>query len=533
MTSEPTLEPGDWLTRLRQRVPERHRWILRHLLPWSLALAVLSCWVVGIAATGRWPSGDGPHSLGIASRLAGMLRSLELWEFTRAGHSLRAPHPPGAYAPAVVGYTLFGTASSAHLVGGALVLAACWDALRRMGAGLPGAIWLAGLAPVWLEAEGYGIDLVGAACVVQAISHLVASDRLTRPWSVTWWGAWMGAAFLAKYTAPMFLWAPCLVAGWWTLRDRRFRALARALVGFAVVALPWWGLRLRAAVDYIVHSNTAAEEFSHDTFVVEGPWWAWDHLSWYLAVGLDAWGWLGGWAVVLALLSPRVRGALPGTWLVPVLGALGGWFILTTQIVREARYLLPALVLSAVLVGTSRLRWILACVGAVSLSVLAPLYFDDAAVPSDRPGVHVLETAGGHWPTPHESFRPRSMDPGPWRVDETIERLRAAHGRDDGTVGFLIDERGGAPGVRIFLYRTGQLGYRWNLASPSQIPGDDLVLVAPFASDDWPSREYHTLVAMLRPGDGALEALLRRSGLTRLESWSLPGGYEGRLYGRP
>lgn len=498
----------------------------------ALVLGAIALWATRIAATGRWPAGDGPHSLGIATRLGSMLASGQLGELFTATNSLIAPHPPGAYVAAALGYALAGLSPTAHLVGAALVLALCWDGLRRLGAGLPSAIWLFGLAPIWLEAESYGIDLVIAAVVLQSLSHLVASDRLSIARHAIGWGAWMGVAFITKYTGPMYLVAPCLLAGWWTLRHRRFRALGLAIAGFGVTALPWWLTHTRQASAYILYSNQALEDFSYNSNVVTAPWWELGELSWYPAVALDAWGWLGGWAMGLAVLGPKVRGARPGALAVPILAGLGGWLILSTQDVREARYLVPLLVLSAAIVGTSRLRWVLAGVGVVSLTQLAPMYFDTSPAPESRHKNHDIHGAGGGWPTPPVAFRPLSLDPGPWFIDEILVRTRQVHGRDDGTVGFLIDEHRGAPGVRLILLRTGQLGYRWHLASPSLIPGQDLVMVLPFTTETWPSREYETLVAMIRPGDGDREQRLRDSGLSLVETWALPKGMEARLYTR-
>ena len=114
-----------------------------------------------------------------------------------------------------------GSTETSHLWAGALVVWLCWDGIRRLGGSVWGYFWMFSLTPIWLQAEIAGIDLVAAVTVVQSVSHLAKSEGLKHRWHVFGWGAWMGAAFMTKYTAPMFLWAPCLVTGIWILRYQR------------------------------------------------------------------------------------------------------------------------------------------------------------------------------------------------------------------------------------------------------------------------------------------------------------------------
>ena len=196
-------------------------------------------WVSLISTTGRHPGGDGPHILGTATRLAQLLLDGEWTLFVVCFSSLLGPHPPFAYVPFMsVEVFLGGSTSTSHLWAGALVIWLCWDGLRRLGGSLFGYFWMISLTPIWLQAEIAGIDLVAGATVIQSISHLAKSEGLRHRWHVLGWGAWMGAAFMTKYTAPMFLWAPCIVTGLWIIRYRRWDRLILGFASFLIVALP-------------------------------------------------------------------------------------------------------------------------------------------------------------------------------------------------------------------------------------------------------------------------------------------------------
>lgn len=509
-------------------------------------LLVLVAWAVGIARTGRWPAGDGPHVLGTAMRLAQQLHDGALGTFLWCLQSLIGPHPPGAYLPAVLAYTTLGTGRFVHLAAGALLLWLCWDGIRRLGGGVAGALWLGASGLVWAQAEGYGVDLVAAAFVCQSVSHLVASERLSQRRHALGWGAWMGLAFLGKYTAPMFLWAPCALAGWWVLRDRRWRELAAAFGAFCAVALPWYTLNLHGIVGYLQASTDTGNTLFTNKALVAGPWTSPQNLSWYPAVLLDAFGWPGAVALGLGVLSPRRGGLRPGAWAVPVLGALGGLLVLSTQIQRQDRYLLPALPLLAAAAGGGRARWALAPVAAVGVYGAAAMYLRHSPVPAVRDYEHRWEAAGRGWPWPQAAFRPCSLDPTQSNLDQALTRLREVVGSDEGTVGFLLDEAGGAPGFGLVMSRVASLGYRWHVATVMvQGPGGPqgpeggsgpgggragaAVFVGPFTTDDWPSRNFTTLLAILRPGQGAQEDWLGRSGLVEVERWSIPEGREVRI----
>jgi hypothetical protein len=222
--------------------------------------------------------------------------------------------------------------------------------------------------------------------------------------------------------------------------------------------------------------------------------------------------------------------------MLPLLGILGAYAVLTLNPQRQDRYMLPAVPLVAALAGSGRLRAWLAPVAVVGAYGAAAMFLQSGTAPAERRFDHDLVSVGMDWPWPHEAYRPLSLDPGPWRVDETLLQMREAHGRDDGTVGLLLDDLRGAPGMGLFLFRAGALGFRWDLATVmvdfmpgagGQLRSD--VFVGPFATDDWPSREFDVLVAVVRPSDLARASWLRQAGVEEIASWELPGEFEGRL----
>ncbi len=500
----------------------------RALLP----LLALALWAFFIAQTGRWPSGDGPHVLGAAARLDQLLRDGEVLTFGWCFQSLLGPHPPGAYVPALLANMALGAGRWTHLAAGAGVLWLCWDGMRRLGGGPVSALLLAMAAPVWLQAENYGVDLLAAAAVVQCVSHLVASEGLSdRPHTLAW-GAWLGVAFMTKYTAPMFLWAPCLAVGVSVLRHGRWRALGAAVLAFSVVAMPWWLSHLGGVVGYLGASTDASMELATNEDMVTSPWTALENLSWYPAALVDAVGWPGLGALVVGLALPR---KLEGRWLLPLLAGLGGWLILAMQVQRQDRYLLPLLPLLAAVAGGSRLRWLLAPVGAIGTYGAAAVFLTWTDVPPSRDYTHALDGAGQAWPWVHDAYAPTSLDPSVWQLDEALAELRELQGSDEGTVGFLLDETDGAPNFGLVLSRVGVLGYRWHVATvmPLAKPDgsvDGAVFVGPFTTDDWPSRDFRVLLAILRKQDPLRERWLQESGMKLVDSWELPKDREGRLY---
>ena len=200
----------------------KYRKILWRLCMEFIVVFSLMNWITVISVTERHPGGDGPHILGTATRLAQLVLDGDWSLFVLCFSSLLGPHPPFAYVPFMSVELMGFSPDTSHLWAGALVIWVCWDGVRRLSGSLFGFCWMMSLTPIWLQAEIAGIDLVAGATVVQSISHLAKSEGLRHRWHVVGWGAWMGAAFMTKYTAPMFLWAPCLVTGIWILRYQRW-----------------------------------------------------------------------------------------------------------------------------------------------------------------------------------------------------------------------------------------------------------------------------------------------------------------------
>ena len=530
----------------RQGRPAKVLFWLGHLLP----VVLVGVWISQIAGTGRMPSGDGPHVLSRGMRLAQQLHELDLWTFFLCMQSLVGPHPPGAYIPSIFSYTLVGTGPEwAHLLGGGLVLWLIWDGLRRLGAGLVGALFCAGTGLVWLQAEGSGVDLVASACVIQSLSHLAKSERLTVRSNVILWGVWMGLGFLCKYTAPVFLAAPCLLAGWWVLRDKQWKQLGMAVGAFGLVAGVWYLVHFQGVQGYISQSQGSDEQtrsLMTNKALVENPWSAED-ITWYPAAFIDAWGWPGLICLLVGVACwGRRKGAPEGAWLIPLLGAGIGILVLMGQSQRQGRYLLPALPLLAALVGSCRLRWLLAPVGLVGAWCTATTFLQVEKAPPTREYSHSMATAGESWPWVATAYLPTSLSPEEWQVDYAVERLRHYHGADTGTVGFLTDEAGGGPGSGLLLARANRAGTRWDVASisigaPPGAGGGEIVGVphmSPFLLDgilgeEWPSRWFVVVLAIIDPEDRVRVAWLQQEGMILQESWLLPNGREGRIYTRP
>ncbi len=493
-------------------------------------------WAVAMAQKGRHPSGDGPHLLGTAARLAHQLRDGEWSTFADCFISLLGPHPPGAYVLATLADLLTGSAESAHLLAGAATLALCIDGILRLGGGWVGVIFLFSSGLIWLQAESYGVDLLAAACVIQAVSHLARSDALRHHGHALAWGAWMGAGFMTKYTAPIFLFGPCLLAGVLVLHRRRFGALAGAFCAFLAVAGPWYLTRLERLKGYIGAGGDSSNTLLTNKALMKGPWWAWDNASWYPATLLDGFGWPGVIALLAGVLAwPRRRETNWMCWAFPALAAGLGGLALAMQIQRQDRYLVPAVVLLCALGGSGITRWLSAPVASIGAYGAAAVFWLTMSAPATRSYAHAWSGAGADWPWVHEAYKPTSLDPDRFDVDRLLDRVRLYQG-DAGTVGFLLDERGGAPGYGLILVRVGKLGLRWHIATVVLFEGrwgtKASTFVGPFTMGSWPSRRYSTLLTIFKPGDEAREAWLGEQALTLRETMALPGGREGRIYTR-
>lgn len=498
-------------------------------------------WFSTIRAIGRYPGGDGPHILGTAGRLAQQLYDGAIYWFIVCFSSLLGPHPPFAYLPFTVSSVLFPEQSWNHLVGGLLVLWLIWDGLFRLRAGLIGWLWFAASPVVWNQAENAGIDLVASACIIQAISHLYASNQLRKNWHVWAWGAWIGASFMTKYTAPMFLWAPCLIAGYWSIRYGKWKKLGMGIGAFLLVAMPWWSTHVSQVVGYVLASGDSSSGLLTNKAIIEHPWSA-ENITWYLGAFVDAIGWqAAGWTLVFFLL-PRKNS--PKYLLFT--GILGGWLMLNAQKQRQDRYLTPVYPLAGAMIGHSPLGILSLTTLSEIVPAVSQIYASTERMPVQRNYTHDFSIAGDTWPIPSDSYFPISQDPKPWKIDEALEKLAKYVGSGEVSVGFLLDERNGAPGYGTILSRAIAKGYRWHIATVMiarpmggyQEKGVNRplasIFVGPFLFGEWPSRNFSVMLSMVKPNeDPQREKWLRSTGMTAVEEWELPQGRKGQIWIKP
>ena len=518
-------------------------WRLVHEL---LVVGTLYYWVQTVAVHQRYPGGDGPHILGTSGRLAQLLKDGEFEWFVYCFSSLLGPHPPFAYLPFVGSALAFPDVPYNHLIGGAIVLWLIADAMYRLGAGIFGFAFIWVWTPVWLQSENAGIDLVAAATVIQSISHLVRSNQLENRYHTFGWGAWIGAAFMTKYTAPMFLWAPCIVAGIWALKNRRMKRILEGIGAFCVVALPWWSTHWKQVQGYVLASGNAQSGLLTNKTIIEDPWTV-ENMLWYPTAMMDTVGpWLPiviGFGVLLCsiqLLNIR-------TWAAPVLlsSILGGWLMLNAQKQRQDRYILPAYpIMSAGLAMAPSIVTIAALpfIWQVTRENIS-LFNSNTPSPAQRDYSHDVSTPAQTYPTPHEAYWPISHDLAPWKLDSALQKIASVQGID-GTVGFLLDEQGGAPGYGIVLSKAVQMGYNWHIATimiarrggpgPND-PNRPLasVFVGPFLFGEWPSREFDVMLSMVKHDDQQREKWIQSTNMVVVEEWSLPMDRVGRIYVKP
>ena len=509
------------------------RW-WQELIVWG----VLYYWFSTIRDIGRYPGGDGPHILGTAGRLAQQLYDGTIYWFILCFSSLLGPHPPFAYLPFTASSVLFPEQPWNHLIGGVIVLWLIWDGLFRLRAGLIGWLWICATPLIWLQAENAGIDLVAGACIIQAISHLYASNQLRKNRHVLAWGAWIGAAFMTKYTAPMFLWMPCIVAGIWAIRFGKYRKILLGISAFLLVALPWWSTHTAQVMGYVLASGNAASGLLTNKAIIENPW-SGENITWYLGAFVDAVGWQAvGWFLFLFLFSGKNS---PRYLLFT--GILGGWLMLNAQKQRQDRYLTPIYPLVGAMIGHSPF-------GLLSLGTLYQLlpetmaiYASTERMPTQRNYTHDYPLAGASWPTPSDSYFPISQDPKPWKIDEALEKLARYAGTGETTVGFLLDERNGAPGYGVILSRAITKGYRWHIATVMiarpmggfQEKGVNRplasIFVGPFLFGEWPSRNFSVMLSMVKPNeDPQRTKWLQSTGMKVVDEWELPQGRKGQIW---
>ena len=218
--------------------------------------------------------------------------------------------------------------------------------------------------------------------------------------------------------------------------------------------------------------------------------------------------------------------------------------MLNAQKQRQDRYILPAYPILATGLATAPI-WTFG-LAAYPLWEIASetlrLYTASEPMPSERNYAHNVHTIATNYPTPHEAYWPISHNLQPWLLDETLTKIEALQGKE-GTVGFLLEEQGGAPGYGIILSKAVQMGLRWHIATvmiarPNgpgpKDPNRPLasIFVGPFIFGEWPSREFDVLLTMVSHQDPQQEKWLAQQDMSIVEKWALPMGREGRIYVR-
>lgn len=518
-------------------------------------VAVASAAAVGLAvgAAGRTPDGDGAHLAAVELRLVELVRDGDLARAFGQFSALVAPHPPLGYVPGLLGTAALGPSPAGTLGAMALVLllhAHAYWLLARRAAWAP---WLLLLASplTWLQVEQYGRDLVASAALAQTAAWLVAADGFRHRRATVLFGLSLGAAALAKYSAPGFLAGLVLAAG--------TRLVARTVASRADAAPRWANLGLGAAaclaltgawlvtfgpraVAYATHSVDHLAEAGQPSTAADGLAAA---LYYPLAIK-DAVGWptvgLLALGAGLGILRPA-PGTSRGAVAYPLLGAAAGLAFLGSLTFAVDRYGTPALGLAVALAApVAAWRWRGWPVGAAAVGAVGvPLLLD--TVDRFAPGAPTHGARYDHspataavlsWPSPRSYF-PSDFDVAAWKLDEAVRALREVHGRDDGTVGLLMPVGAGLPSYGLFLQQAARAGMRWDVANVNLgwRPGSgmDEVFVGPLFDGTWPSGRFVALYAIVP--DPAPPEVARWLAGRRLEErarFALPNRATGVVY---
>ncbi len=164
-------------------------------------------------------------------------------------------------------FLVFGPSLAAAYLTNALylgvMLVSVYKAAQLLGGwrvGLLGAFICATTPALINYSRDYLLDFPMAALITAAIYTLLRSDLFRERWYSLGFGVWVGLALLAKpmaaaYLAPLALYA-ALVAG--ALPERRsglLRSLGLVLLGFTLVAAPWYSVNLVHALANLVSAG--------------------------------------------------------------------------------------------------------------------------------------------------------------------------------------------------------------------------------------------------------------------------------------
>lgn len=503
---------------------------------WALAL-VTTALVVGILARAdRYADGDMGHLIAVEIRLAQLLRGGDFALAARLWWALIAPQPPVGYLPGIAAFTLLGFRAIVAPVTMGLGLLICWDALARLWDRRAWMAWAPLVASplVWLGVEQHGRDLLAGAALLQALAWLHASEGFTRRRASVAFGVWLGVGFMTKYTFPIFAVLPCLVAGGALLvRPTRegWKNLCFGVLGVLGPAGAWYAVRGVAVLQYVGFSF--GEHMAANTANLRDPY-TLASLAYYPLALRDALSLPG---LVLVGIGAVVGLARGGPALLCLAAALGGLGVLSTVPEAIDRYALPAFLALVALVpalGAGRLA---------ALAVLA-VFLPQAVATGTRfiPGAPVVSASYDHplsslgdlaWPSP-ATYRPSDLDTAAWRVAEGVAALRAAQGRDDGTIGILGGRGpGSGPTFATLLIHAARAGHRYDFATVNTRPGPGApdVFVGPLFDGTYPTATFSTLY-VVRPknADPAIDGWLGRRAVQETARIEGPDGARTLVY---
>ena len=211
---------------------------------------------------------------------------------------------------------------------------------------------------------------------------------------------------MTKYTAPMFLWGPCIVAGFWALRHKRMKRILEGIAAFGVVALPWWSTHWKQVQGYVLASGNAQSGLLTNKTIIEDPW-TMENILWYPTAMMDT---VGPWlpiCIALGVVLCSIQTINTRSWAAPVLlsSILGGWLMLNAQKQRQDRYIIPAYpLMSAGLVMAPSIVTVAAIPFVWQVTRENISY--STATPLTRPKdySHDVSTPAQSYPVPHEAY---------------------------------------------------------------------------------------------------------------------------------
>lgn len=395
----------------------------------------------------------------------------------------------------------------------------------------------------WWSADHLGFDLATAAVVLQTVGWLKASEGLEKRKESVFFGLWLGAAFLTKYSAPLILFLP---VAWECGRGARKnpKNLGFAVVAWALVAALWLGMNGQAVLEYVGSAlnpgvgpgNLPEQRQLWERFAGQGQ-------AMFLAVLKDALG--------LPLLFLLIISAFWNRSGISLFGFFSGILFLGAMNSREGRYALPMLFLLTTAGaprkagGWQQVVMLLALVlPAIRGNFVAFQQDTLENTPSRRPLDHPLSTFRtiGSWPA--LQFSPLSEHPDSWKIHEALTAA-SEHLDANRVLGILLSTLPDAPtsssvyqlvaemdGIRVDLLTVHALSTNQGLTTNSYrgplSTQDDAPPPLPGELRREPSLTKLFYV-VTHPTQPAGLRWLSETPHQVLASWQLPNGHTGQL----